>query len=94
MPRLADYRGRLAEIPFGFHELIGALAPRVCYLSAPLHDSNFKWRSVDGIAAAASPVYPLHGAPQNLRVDHPDCDHDFPISSRETAYRLFDAHLR
>ena len=26
MPRLAEYRGRLAEIPFDFHELVGALA--------------------------------------------------------------------
>ena len=29
MPKLADYKGRLADIPFDFHELIGALAPRV-----------------------------------------------------------------
>ena len=28
MPKLADYKGRLADIPFDFHELIGALAPR------------------------------------------------------------------
>ncbi|MBI4657387.1 MAG: alpha/beta hydrolase [Verrucomicrobia bacterium] len=94
MPLLADYRRRLAEIPFDFHELIGALAPRVCYISAPLHDSNFKWRSVDAIAAAALPVYRLYGASEKLRVDHPDCDHDFPESARETAYELFDEHLR
>ena len=30
MPRLSDYRGRLRDIPFDFHELIGALAPRPC----------------------------------------------------------------
>ena len=28
MRKLADYKGRLADIPFDFHELIGALAPR------------------------------------------------------------------
>ncbi len=94
MPRLADYHGRPAHIAFDFHELIGALAPRVCFINAPLRDGNFKWRSVDTIAAAASPVYQLHGAPQNLRVEHPDCDHDFPQSARELAYRLFDEHLR
>ena len=28
MRKLADYKGRLADIPFDFHEMIGALAPR------------------------------------------------------------------
>ncbi|MBM3889390.1 MAG: alpha/beta hydrolase [Verrucomicrobia bacterium] len=94
MPRLAGYAGRLADIPFDFHELIGALAPRVCFINAPLRDSNFKWKSVDAVAAAASQVYRLHGVPQNLRVEHPDCDHDFPEPMRELAYKLFDQHLR
>ena len=94
MPRLAEYRGHLADIPFDFHELIGALSPRVCYLSAPLRDSNFKWPSVDAIVTAASAVYRLYGAPQNLIVEHPDCDHDFPAAARHHAYELFDEYLR
>jgi len=57
MSKLAGYRGRLEEIPFDFHELIAALAPRVCFISAPLGDSNFKWDSVDRVAAAASQIY-------------------------------------
>ena len=47
MPRLADYRGRLADIPFDFHELIAALAPRPVFINAPLRDANFRWQSVD-----------------------------------------------
>ena len=94
MPKLATYAGHLADIPFDFHELIGALAPRVCFINAPLRDSNFKWQSVDNVVAAASQVYRLHGVPQNLRVEHPDCDHDFPQSARDLAYKLFDEHLR
>ena len=72
MPRLASYAGRLQDIPFDFHELIGALAPRVVFISAPVHDSNFKWDSVDRIAAAARQVFQLYGAPENLLVEHPD----------------------
>ena len=53
MPRLSEYRGRLAEIPFDFHELIGALAPRHVLMIAPLKDSNFRAESVDRIIAAA-----------------------------------------
>ena len=30
-------------IPWDFHDLVAAIAPRPCLLSAPLHDSNFKW---------------------------------------------------
>src|SRR3989442_14064526 len=94
MLRLADYRGRLEDIPFDFHELIGALAPRHVFISAPLRDSNFRHDSVDRIAAAASQVYKLYGQPSRLRVEHPDCDHDFPEAMRSAAYNLFDGVLR
>jgi dienelactone hydrolase len=94
MPALTNYAGRLPEIPFDFQELIGALAPRVCFISAPLGDTNFKWRSVDEIAKAARPVYELYGAPQNLQIAHPDCGHLFPAEMREKAYRLLEENLR
>jgi hypothetical protein len=94
MPRLADYRGRLAEIPFDFHELIGALAPRHVLIVAPLRDSNFRAGSVDRIVAAARPIFALYGHPDRLRVVHPDCEHDFPKEERERAYALFDDVLR
>src|SRR5262249_45843988 len=80
MPKLLDYP--LAEIPFDFHEIIGTLAPRHCLISAPCGDTNFKWRSVDGIVAAASQIYALYGAPGNLRVEHPNCAHLFPPEMR------------
>ena len=94
MPRLANYRGRLAEIPFDFHELLGALAPRPVFVNAPLHDANFRWQSVDNILKAASSVYRLYGVPQNLLVEHPDCEHDFPPEVREAAYLFIQDHLR
>ena len=94
MLKLAGYSGRLGEIPFDFHEMVGALAPRVCFIAAPLKDSNFKWDSVDRVVATASQVYKLHGKPGNLIVEHPDCDHDFPDAMREKAYQLFTQHLR
>jgi dienelactone hydrolase len=94
MPKLLAYADRLAEIPFDFHEMIGALAPRPCFLSAPLQDDNFRWQSVDRVAAAARQVYRLYGKPDHLRVEHPDVGHDFPDGVRELAYALFDRHLR
>jgi dienelactone hydrolase len=94
MPRLADYAGRLNEIPFDFHELIALLAPRVVFVNAPLGDTNFQWRSVDRIIAAAKPLYQKHGAENNLQVFHPDCGHDFPDAIREQSYQLLEKHLR
>jgi hypothetical protein len=94
MPALTNYAGRLSQIPFDFPELIGALAPRACFISAPLGDTNFRWTSVDEIAKAAWAVYGLYGAPERLQVTHPDCGHLFPAEVRERAYRLLEENLR
>jgi hypothetical protein len=94
MPKLAEYHDRLQDVPFDFYELIGALAPRSVFINAPLGDANFKWRSVDEIVKAASQVYRLYGVPQNLRVEHPNCAHDFPPEVRDKAYRFLDDCLR
>jgi dienelactone hydrolase len=93
MLRLADYKGRLADIPFDFPELIGVLAPRHVLIIAPTRDENFRADSVDRVAAAARPVFKLHGRADHLRVEHPDCAHDFPPEMREAAYKLLDTVL-
>jgi dienelactone hydrolase len=94
MPNLAAYAGRLPELPFDFPEMVGALAPRVCFICAPLRDANFSWQSVDRVAAAARQIYALYGAPDNLIVEHPDSEHDFTDAMREKAYKLFDERLQ
>lgn len=94
MPRLREFKGRLKDIPFDFHELIGALAPRRVLIIAPLHDSNFKADSVDRVAAAALPVFKLYGVPERLRVEHPDYAHDFLPEMRQAAYKFIDETLR
>lgn len=94
MPRLSDYRGKLEEVPFDFHELLGALAPRPLFVNAPLHDSNFRSHSVDRCSAAAQPIYKLLGAEGRLLVKHPDSSHDFPDALREGAYQTLDSVLK
>jgi hypothetical protein len=91
MPKLLDYP--LPDIPFDFHDMIAALAPRHCLISAPLHDANFRWRSVDRVVEAASRVYGLYQSTAHLRVLHPDCEHDFPCPQRQEAYELFEECL-
>jgi hypothetical protein len=94
MPRMAAYRGRLNDITFDFHEVVGTLAPRRVLVIAPLRDANFQASSVDRIAAAARPIFSLYGQPERLQVEHPDDPHEFSKAMRETAYRLFDEALR
>lgn len=94
LPRLAEFRGRLEQIPFDFHELLGALAPRPLFVSAPLGDDNFNAASAAAVVRAAAAVYRLWGAPENLVFEQPDCGHDFPPEVRERAYRWLERHLR
>jgi pimeloyl-ACP methyl ester carboxylesterase len=86
MPRMGYYLGDPSRVPFDFYELVACLAPRHVFVNAPLRDSNFQWDSVDRIAAAARPVFALHGAEDRLEIHHPDCDHDFPDQERFSAY--------
>jgi dienelactone hydrolase len=92
MPKLKQYAPD--SFPFDFHEMIAALAPRSVFISAPMGDTNFKWASVKAIGSAARPIFELHGRPERLQIEHPDCGHVFPIGMRLKAYRIFDATLR
>jgi hypothetical protein len=93
MPKLAGYRGRLEQIPFDFHEMIGALAPRHVLIIAPIKDHNFRAESVDRIVVSAKSIFALYGHPDRLRVEHPDCEHDFPKEMRDKSYALIDSVL-
>lgn len=93
MAKLADYRNRLDEIPFDFHEMVGAIAPRPVLIIAPLKDSNFRYESVDKVAAAARQIYQLYKQPQQLQVLHPDVEHDFPPEMRAAAYAFLEGSL-
>ncbi len=93
MPALLEYQSKLGEVPFDFHELLGALAPRRVFINAPLQDSNFNSESVDEVVSSAIAIYRLHGVEGNLKVAHPDCGHDFPSRERETAYELIETVL-
>lgn len=92
MPKILDYARE--DIPFDFHELVGALAPRAVFVNAPVGDTNFHWQSVDRVAAAASQVYRLYSVPDLIRVVHPDAGHDFPEEIRESAYDWIEQFLR
>jgi len=93
MPRIPSYGG-WQNMPFDFHEVVGAFAPRPFLAIAPLRDSNFEVQGVREAIASAKDVYKLLGAEDRLQAEHPDCEHDFPPEMRERAYAWLERWLR
>jgi hypothetical protein len=94
MPRLAGYRGRLDQIPFDFPDVLALIAPRRVYVSAPVGDSNFRWKSVDRVVDSARVLAAEAGVAAAIEVHHPEVPHRFPPEQREEAYRRMEQVLR
>jgi dienelactone hydrolase len=92
MPRIKAI-GRPEKMPFDFHEVVAALAPRAFFANAPLRDANFDNEGVREVMRAAADVYRLLGVPERLDAVYPDTGHDFPPAQREQAYRFLDRWL-
>lgn len=92
MPKIPSYGG-WRNMPFDFHEVVAALAPRPFFVNAPLGDANFDVRGVREAVDAAREVYELFGAADKLKVAHPKCQHDFPDEIREQVYDWMDREL-
>jgi hypothetical protein len=95
MPAIRDVYGNNPDkMPFDFHEVLAAIAPRGIYVNAPLGDSNFEVSGVRKCIAAAQPVYDLLGAKDQLIVEYPDCGHDFPDDVRTRVYSWLEKQLK
>ena len=95
MPRIAAVYGKdPARMPFDFPEILGAIAPRAVFVSAPRRDANFEISGVRDCLRAARPVYErIYSAGDRLVAVHPDCGHDFPPEIRAKAYEFLEAWL-
>jgi dienelactone hydrolase len=93
MPRIRTDYFAPEKMPFDFHEVVAAIAPRAFLAIAPLRDSNFEVSGVREVMDAAAPVYRLFGKPEALAARYPDCAHDWPQEEREAAYAWLDRWL-
>ena len=82
------------RVPFDFYEVVAALAPRTFVSISPLHDSNFDVHGVRKAITEARKIYALLDVNDQLILETPDCEHDFPAEMRETAYREIDRVLQ
>jgi dienelactone hydrolase len=95
MPQIRDVFGSdPRQVPFDFHELLAAMAPRPVFVNAPLQDSNFEVEGVREVIVRAGEVYKLSSAADNLHVAYPDAQHDFPDEIRQAVYQWLDRHLK
>ncbi len=95
MPRVAtDYNFSPDRMPFDFHEVLAAIAPRGILIVAPVHDDNFDMAGVRDVVKAVRPIFKLLGHAERLQAVYPDAAHDFPNAEREQAYRFFDQVFR
>jgi dienelactone hydrolase len=94
MPRIKTVYGKDPKrVPFDFPEVLGCLAPRPVYVHAPVDDDNFRVESVKRCVAAASRVYDLLGAGDQIVAVYPPGGHGFPKEARQRAYEFIDRAL-
>jgi dienelactone hydrolase len=87
MPRIRQQFGSDPErMPFDFHEVLAAIAPRPVLVCAPLEDDNFAVAGVRKVIERVRPVYELFEVPGRLRAEYPAAGHDFPADLRRQAY--------
>jgi dienelactone hydrolase len=87
MPAIAEIYGKDPKrLPFDFPEVLAAIAPRPLYIHAPRDDHNFKVDSARRCIDAASTVYRLLGAGENLVAVYPPGPHGYPPEVRENSY--------
>jgi esterase/lipase len=95
MPKIRDAYGNSPDkMPFDFHEVLAAIAPRPIYVNAPLHDANFDVDGVKKCITAAQPVFDLLEAKNQLVVEYPDAAHDFPDEVRQRVYQWLEKQLK
>lgn len=94
MPRIKTDFPTPDRMPFDFHDVLGAIAPRAVYVSAPLRDANFDVTGVREVVDSVRPVYALYHAAGRLTAVYPDCEHDWPTPDRMAAYTWLDSQLK
>lgn len=94
MPRIDTVYGRDPKrMPFDFHEVLAAIAPRAVFVNAPLGDDNFEVSGVRDCVDAVQPLFKLLGVPDRLVAQYPEGGHGFSREARMAAYEFLREQL-
>ena len=95
MPRIKSEFGNDAKkVPFDFHEIVAAFAPRPFLACAAEKDADFDVAGVREVMNAAGRIYALHDAKAHLEAHYFAGKHAFPADARKRAYEFLDRHLK
>lgn len=95
MPLIAsEFKNDPKKLPFDFHELVAAIAPRPFFASAATKDNDFDVSGVKDVLDAARPIYELLGKADDLVGHYPEVGHSFPEDSRRRAYDFLARTLK
>jgi dienelactone hydrolase len=95
MPKIASaYHNSPDEMPFDFHGVLSAIAPRAIFVCAPIRDDNFAVEGVRKVENEAAKVFDLLKVKDRLVFEYPDEAHDFPDPIRKKSYDWLDKILR
>lgn len=96
MPRIRDiYENNPDKMPFDFHEVLAAIAPRSIFINAPTGDDNFDNSGVRKVVAEVSKAFEVYGSDKGeLTTRYPECAHDFPDDVRAESYEWLKRQLK
>ena len=91
MPRIRERYGNDPDrVPFDFHEVLAAIAPRSIFVNAPQFDKNFALTGVKSVVSEAQKAFAIRSATTQLQVVYPAEGHDFPDRVRAASYVWLD----
>jgi cephalosporin-C deacetylase-like acetyl esterase len=72
LPGLGYFTGNESRIPYDYHEVLAAIAPRPVLIIAPLQDKDAHWEDVQRCVKQAGKIYSLYDASGNIEIFSPD----------------------
>ena len=94
LPRLGFFVGNEARIPYDFHEILGAIAPRPVLVVAPTWDQFASFDDVEKCVGEARPVYELYGAGSSLELVGPEDYNRFSPEMLDTVVAWVQQNFR
>jgi pimeloyl-ACP methyl ester carboxylesterase len=94
IPRLGFFAGHEAQIPYDFHELVAAIAPRPVMVMQPQLDRDATTADVHAAVEQAKKVYSLFGASDKLALYEPWDYNRLPEKSQDHLIEWMAANMR
>ena len=94
MPRLGFFIGHERQIPYDFHEVIGAIAPRPLLVVQPALDRDANPADVHAAVDEAKKVYALYGAAAKLELSEPWDYNRLPEKTQDEIIGWMRSNLR